>query len=48
VASLNAHRRYLEGLGDDAPDVDGMLRGFAAMNAPRFGDRLTVAYELLP
>jgi LmbE family N-acetylglucosaminyl deacetylase len=48
VASLNAHRRYLEGLGDDAPDVDGMLRGFAAMNAPRFGDRLTVAYEILP
>lgn len=48
VASLNAHRRYLEGLGDQAPDVDGMLRGFASMNAPRFGGRLVVAYEILP
>ena len=48
IASLSAHRRYLEGLGDNAPDVDAMLRGFAEMNAPRFGGRLTVAYEILP
>jgi LmbE family N-acetylglucosaminyl deacetylase len=47
VASLHAHRRYLEGLGGNAPDVDGMLRGFAQMNAPRFGGRLTVAFELM-
>ncbi|WP_420119965.1 PIG-L deacetylase family protein [Nakamurella sp.] len=47
VASLNAHRRYLEGLGEHAPDVDGMLRGFATMHAPRFGGRLAVAFELL-
>jgi LmbE family N-acetylglucosaminyl deacetylase len=47
IASLNAHRRYLEGLGDDAPDVTQMLRGFAQMSAPRFGDRPAVAYEIL-
>lgn len=47
IASLNAHRRYLEGLGDDAPDVAQMLRGFAEMSAPRFGGRPAVAYELL-
>jgi LmbE family N-acetylglucosaminyl deacetylase len=48
IASLQAHRRYLEGLGGDAPDVDVMLRGFARMNAPRFGGRLCMAYEILP
>ena len=31
VASLRAHRRYLEGLGSAAPDPDDMLRGFARM-----------------
>lgn len=48
VASLNAHRRYLEGLGTSASDVDAMVRGFFAMNAPRFGGRPSVAFELLP
>lgn len=47
IASLNAHRGYLAGLGQQAPDVDRMLRGFARMAAPRFGGRLAVAYELL-
>lgn len=47
VASLSAHRRYLEGLGEHAPDVDGMLRGFAAMHSARFGGRLCVPFELL-
>lgn len=47
VASLNAHHRYLTGLGEPAPDVDGMLRGFAQFNAPRFGGRPAVTYEIL-
>jgi LmbE family N-acetylglucosaminyl deacetylase len=47
VASLEAHRRYLDGLGDSAPDPDEMLRGFAAMSGERFGGKLAVAYELL-
>jgi LmbE family N-acetylglucosaminyl deacetylase len=47
VASLRAHQRYLEGLGDAAPDPDEMLRGFAAMTGERFGGRLAVGFELL-
>jgi len=47
IASLNAHRRYLAGLGEAAPDVDGMLRGFASMVGQRFGGRLAIAYEVL-
>jgi LmbE family N-acetylglucosaminyl deacetylase len=48
IASLNAHGRYLAGLGDNAPDVDGMLREFASMVGRRFGGGLAVAYEILP
>lgn len=47
VASLRAHQRYLDGLGDAAPDPDGMLRGFARMTGERFNGRLAVSYELL-
>ena len=47
VASLRAHRRYLVGLGDAAPDPDEMLRGFAAATAERFGGRPAVGFELL-
>ena len=47
VASLRAHQRYLEGLGESAPDPDEMLRGFAAMSGERFGGKLAVTYELL-
>ena len=47
VASLRAHRRYLDGLGDTAPDPDAMLRGFARMTGERFGGRLAVSFEVL-
>lgn len=47
IASLRAHRRYLEGLGDAAPDPDEMLRGFAAVTGERFGGRPAVSFELL-
>jgi LmbE family N-acetylglucosaminyl deacetylase len=47
VASLRAHRRYLEGLGESAPDAHEMLLGFARMSGERFGGRLAVNYELL-
>ena len=47
IASLRAHQRYLEGLGESAPDPDAMLRGFATMSADRFGGKPSVAYELL-
>jgi len=47
IASLNAHRRYLEGLGDSEPDPHEMLLGFARMSGERFGGRLAVNYELL-
>jgi hypothetical protein len=47
IASLRAHRRYLDGLGVAAPDPGEMLRGFAGMTGERFGGRLAVSYELL-
>jgi len=47
IASLRAHRRYLEGLGESAPDPHEMLLGFARMSGERFGGRLAVSYELL-
>ncbi len=48
IASLCAHRRYLDGLGADAPDPAAMLRGFAQMMGQRFGGRPAVTYEILP
>jgi LmbE family N-acetylglucosaminyl deacetylase len=47
IASLRAHRRYLEGLGESAPDPHEMLLGFAQLSGERFGGRLAVSYELL-
>ena len=47
IASLRAHRRYLDGLGESAPDPDEMLRGFAKATGERFGGRLAISYELL-
>ncbi|MEP6561935.1 MAG: PIG-L deacetylase family protein [Nakamurella sp.] len=47
VASLLAHRRYLEGLGEAAPDPSEMLLGFARMTGRRFAGRLAVSYEIL-
>jgi LmbE family N-acetylglucosaminyl deacetylase len=47
IASLRAHRRYLEGLGESAPDPHEMLLEFARRSGERFGGRLAVSYELL-
>jgi len=47
IASLQAHRKYLQGLGESAPDPHEMLLGFARMTGERFGGRLAVSYELL-
>jgi LmbE family N-acetylglucosaminyl deacetylase len=45
VASLRAHRAYLEGIG--GPDPAEFLRGGAEAAAARFGGRLAVTFELL-
>jgi LmbE family N-acetylglucosaminyl deacetylase len=48
VASLEAHRAYLDGLGDHPmSNARGVLEWIADMNAPRFGDRRAVAFELI-
>ena len=45
VASLRAHRAYLEGIG--SPDPEKFLRGGAEAAAARFGGRLAITFELL-
>jgi LmbE family N-acetylglucosaminyl deacetylase len=48
VASLEAHRAYLDGLGDHPmADARGVLEWIADANAPRFGDRRASAFELI-
>lgn len=47
VASLKAHRAYLEGLGPDAPDPEQMLRMFAGFAADRFGGTPCCAFEVI-
>ena len=48
VASLEAHRAYLDGLGDHPmADARGVLEWIADTNAPRFGDRRATAFELI-
>ncbi|GAA4907005.1 LmbE family N-acetylglucosaminyl deacetylase [Stackebrandtia albiflava] len=48
IASLAAHRRYLESLGDHPmADPDDMLRGMALQTAQRFGGRPATAFEVL-
>jgi LmbE family N-acetylglucosaminyl deacetylase len=47
VASLQAHKAYLDGLGGHPmADARGFLEWIADMNAPRFGDRRASAFEL--
>jgi LmbE family N-acetylglucosaminyl deacetylase len=48
VASLRAHRAYLDGLGDGPmADADAVVRGRAQENAARFGGRAAVAFEII-
>jgi LmbE family N-acetylglucosaminyl deacetylase len=47
VASLEAHKVYLEGLGDHPmADARGFLEWLADLAASRFGDRRATAFEL--
>ena len=47
IASLEAHRAYLDGLGPEAPDPGEMLRMFAGFGASRFGGRLCAMFEVI-
>ncbi len=48
VASLEAHRAYLDGLGGGPmTDAGGFLRRMAEGTAPRFGGRPATTFELL-
>ncbi len=47
VASLEAHKAYLDGLGNHPmSDARGFLEWLADLTAPRFGDRRATAFEL--
>ena len=49
IASLEAHRLYLDGLGPGAmSDPAAFLRDITDAMAPRFGGRPAVTFELLP
>ena len=49
VASLEAHRAYLDGLGPDnwMADARGLITGMAEQTGLRFGGRPAVAFELV-
>jgi LmbE family N-acetylglucosaminyl deacetylase len=47
VASLMAHKAYLDGLGPEAPEPEQMLRMFAGFASSRFGGRPCCAFEVL-
>jgi LmbE family N-acetylglucosaminyl deacetylase len=48
IASLKAHRAYLDGLADqEMADAEKILREFSAANAERFGGKPAVSFELL-
>lgn len=48
VASLHAHRAYLDGLGPDAPDPEEMLEGLARQTGTELGVPMAVSMEVLP
>ncbi|MDQ1680007.1 MAG: hypothetical protein QOI42_866 [Frankiaceae bacterium] len=48
VASLHAHRAYLDGLGPDAGDPAEFLEGFSRGTGARLGTHLAVAFEVFP
>jgi LmbE family N-acetylglucosaminyl deacetylase len=47
IASLEAHRTYLAGLGGDMADARAFLTNSAQAGAPRFGGRLCTTFELI-
>jgi LmbE family N-acetylglucosaminyl deacetylase len=50
IASLEAHRAYLDALDDGTAgtDPDGFLRGMAQQAGPRLGVELATTFELIP
>jgi LmbE family N-acetylglucosaminyl deacetylase len=48
LASLAAHRAYLDGLGPDGPDPAEFLEGFARQTGSQLGVPLAVSFEVLP
>ncbi|MEV7175510.1 PIG-L deacetylase family protein [Kitasatospora sp. NPDC093679] len=47
VASLEAHRAYLDGLGGDMADARGTLETFGAMAGERLGTRYASPFEVI-
>lgn len=47
IASLEAHEKYMSGLGDAWPPVDMFLTGMAEADGPRLGVEHAVAFELI-
>ncbi|MFD9124801.1 PIG-L deacetylase family protein [Kitasatospora sp. NPDC059571] len=48
VASLEAHRAYLDGLGGDMADAAGFLDSFGRMAGSRLGVRYASSFEVVP
>ena len=48
VASLRAHRAYLDGLGPEAPDPAEMLEGMARQAGTQLGVAMAVSMEVFP
>lgn len=48
VESLKAHKLYFESFGDNHPDVEEMLEGFARMAGSRIGVKLATSFEVYP
>jgi LmbE family N-acetylglucosaminyl deacetylase len=48
MESYRAHKRYLDGLGPQAPDPQEFMEGLSRMAGTRLGCRFAVAFELLP
>ncbi|WP_405014393.1 PIG-L deacetylase family protein [Kitasatospora sp. NBC_01539] len=48
VASLKAHRAYLDGLGGDMADAAGFLGTFGRMAGERLGTRYASSFEVVP
>jgi LmbE family N-acetylglucosaminyl deacetylase len=46
IESLRAHREYLAGLGEDAPDPAEFLEGFARQAGSRLGCRFAAGFEV--
>lgn len=48
LASLMAHRAYLDGLGSNAPDPGEMIEGMLRQAGQQLGVPMAVAFEVLP